>query len=171
MLIWRFNLRNRTLRREPIPDAWERLGGRGLVALIIENEVLGAGTTREDWWSLHLSKEGARLEPCGNLAGLGVGDAAARLLECYRACDCSVPCQCHLRLASRPGLPAGLGTLMACSGGNAGEPEHFPEAKSNGRCSSFLGCDSSFSYIEADKRREGWPIFLLFDAAQIRWLS
>ena len=153
MLIWRFNLRTGSLQREAVPEAWSRLGGRGLVArimldetppyceplgphnrlifspglmvghmlsscdrvsvgakspltrgvkeanaggttglqmaclgiraLILEDQVPSAGETRNDWRVLHLSLEGARLEPCADLAGLGVADAAARLLRRY----------------------------------------------------------------------------------------
>jgi len=38
-LVWRINLRNQTLTREPIPEGWERLGGRGLIARILLDEV------------------------------------------------------------------------------------------------------------------------------------
>jgi len=37
--IWRVNLRNGGLKREPLPDAWSRLGGRGLLARIMVDEV------------------------------------------------------------------------------------------------------------------------------------
>jgi aldehyde:ferredoxin oxidoreductase len=37
--IWRVNVRSRTLRREPIPETWRRLGGRGLLARILLDEV------------------------------------------------------------------------------------------------------------------------------------
>ena len=153
MLIWRANLRDGSLQREAVPEAWTRLGGRGLVArimldeappacdplgpnnrlifapgllvghmlsscdrisiggkspltggikeanaggttgmqmaclgmaaLIIEDQVPAAGEDRTRWRVLHLSQEGARLEPCADLAGLGVGEAAARLLKRY----------------------------------------------------------------------------------------
>ena len=39
MLIWRVNVALQTLRREPVPDSWERLGGRGLLAQILVDEV------------------------------------------------------------------------------------------------------------------------------------
>jgi len=29
MLIWRVNVASQTLRREPVPETYERLGGRG----------------------------------------------------------------------------------------------------------------------------------------------
>jgi len=37
--IWRANLRSRTLTREPVPETWEHLGGRGLIARILLDEV------------------------------------------------------------------------------------------------------------------------------------
>jgi len=37
--IWRINTRTRELGREPVPDAWLRLGGRGLLARILLDEV------------------------------------------------------------------------------------------------------------------------------------
>ncbi|MFH2102326.1 MAG: aldehyde ferredoxin oxidoreductase C-terminal domain-containing protein [Chloroflexota bacterium] len=39
MLIWRVNVSDRKISREPIPGSWERLGGRGLVARILVDEV------------------------------------------------------------------------------------------------------------------------------------
>ena len=39
MQIWRVNLRERTLKREPVPETWSRLGGRGLLARILLDEV------------------------------------------------------------------------------------------------------------------------------------
>ncbi len=47
--IWRVNVREQTLKREPVPETWQRLGGRGLIARILVDEVdakcdpLGAG--------------------------------------------------------------------------------------------------------------------------------
>ncbi len=47
--VWRVNVREQTLKREPIPQTWQRLGGRGLLARILVDEVdakcdpLGAG--------------------------------------------------------------------------------------------------------------------------------
>jgi aldehyde:ferredoxin oxidoreductase len=146
MLVWRINVRTQTLQREPVPPTWERLGGRGLLARILVDEVppacdplgvhnklvfapgllvghmlsscdrisVGAkspltGGIKEsnaggstglqmtylgikaliledqpdgsDWTLLHLSPGGARFEPAGELAGLGVYAAAERLLE------------------------------------------------------------------------------------------
>lgn len=148
MEIWRVNVRTRTLTREPVPPAWERLGGRGLIARILLDEVppecepLGpynkllfcpgllvghmlsscdrisiggkspltggvkesnaGGTTgmqltllgikaliiedlpSEPGWSvLHLSLQGARFDPADDLVGLGVNEAARRLLARY----------------------------------------------------------------------------------------
>jgi aldehyde:ferredoxin oxidoreductase len=37
--VWRVNVRNRTLKKEPVPPSWEHLGGRGLVARILLDEV------------------------------------------------------------------------------------------------------------------------------------
>src|SRR5512142_2794133 len=37
--IWRVNVRNQTLSREPVPESWQRLGGRGLLARILLDEV------------------------------------------------------------------------------------------------------------------------------------
>lgn len=47
--IWRINARTHELKREPVPASWQRLGGRGLIARILLDEVdattdpLGAG--------------------------------------------------------------------------------------------------------------------------------
>lgn len=37
--IWRVNMRHRTFVREPVPQSWQLLGGRGLVARILLDEV------------------------------------------------------------------------------------------------------------------------------------
>lgn len=37
--VWRFNMREKTFRREAVPASWERLGGRGLLARILLDEV------------------------------------------------------------------------------------------------------------------------------------
>ncbi|MGZ9225885.1 MAG: aldehyde ferredoxin oxidoreductase N-terminal domain-containing protein, partial [Anaerolineales bacterium] len=37
--VWRINVREQTLKHEPVPDAWRRLGGRGLLARILLDEV------------------------------------------------------------------------------------------------------------------------------------
>src|SRR5512143_1699922 len=37
--VWRVNVREQTLKLEPVPDAWKRLGGRGLLARILLDEV------------------------------------------------------------------------------------------------------------------------------------
>src|SRR5829696_456967 len=47
--VWRVNVRDQSLKLETIPDTWKRLGGRGLLARILLDEVdakcdpLGAG--------------------------------------------------------------------------------------------------------------------------------
>src|SRR5690242_4515658 len=37
--VWRVNVREQTLVREPVPESWKRLGGRGLLARILLDEV------------------------------------------------------------------------------------------------------------------------------------
>ncbi|HMZ06191.1 MAG TPA: aldehyde ferredoxin oxidoreductase C-terminal domain-containing protein [Anaerolineales bacterium] len=37
--IWRVNTRTQELTREPVPDTWQRLGGRGLIARILLDEI------------------------------------------------------------------------------------------------------------------------------------
>ena len=37
--VWRVNVRTQTLTREPVPASWERLGGRGLLARILLDEM------------------------------------------------------------------------------------------------------------------------------------
>lgn len=37
--VWRVNVRTQTLKREPVPETWMHLGGRGLVARILVDEV------------------------------------------------------------------------------------------------------------------------------------
>ncbi len=37
--VWRINVRNQTLKMEPVPESWQRLGGRGLLARILLDEV------------------------------------------------------------------------------------------------------------------------------------
>lgn len=37
--IWRINTRTQELKREPVPETWQRLGGRGLIARILLDEV------------------------------------------------------------------------------------------------------------------------------------
>jgi len=153
MEIWRVNLEKQSLTRAPVPEAWARLGGRGLSArillnevpasceplgphnrlvltpgllvghmltscdrisfgakspmtrgikeanaggstglhmtnlgmhaLILEGQLPGDGPTRSAWWVLHLSLAGARFEPADDVAGLGVHEAAPRLLQRY----------------------------------------------------------------------------------------
>ena len=55
----------------------------GIRALILEDEIPADGP-RTDWWVLHVSLAGARIEPAGDeLIGLGVTGTAARLRERY----------------------------------------------------------------------------------------
>jgi len=37
--VWRVNVREQTVKHEPVPDSWKRLGGRGLLARILLDEV------------------------------------------------------------------------------------------------------------------------------------
>ena len=37
--VWRVNVREQTLKQEPVPDSWKRLGGRGLLARILLDEM------------------------------------------------------------------------------------------------------------------------------------
>src|SRR4030042_14641 len=37
--VWRVNVRARTLNLEPVPEPWQRLGGRGLLARILLDEL------------------------------------------------------------------------------------------------------------------------------------
>jgi aldehyde:ferredoxin oxidoreductase len=37
--VWRVNVREQTLKHESVPDSWKRLGGRGLLARILLDEV------------------------------------------------------------------------------------------------------------------------------------
>jgi aldehyde:ferredoxin oxidoreductase len=37
--VWRVNVREQTLKHEPVPGSWKRLGGRGLLARILLDEV------------------------------------------------------------------------------------------------------------------------------------
>ena len=37
--VWRVNVREQTLKHEPVPDSWKRLGGRGLLTRILLDEV------------------------------------------------------------------------------------------------------------------------------------
>lgn len=38
--VWRINVRQRSLGQEPVPESWERLGGRALLARILVDEVI-----------------------------------------------------------------------------------------------------------------------------------
>lgn len=40
-LVWRVDTRQQTLVREPVPESWKRLGGRGLLARVLLDEVPG----------------------------------------------------------------------------------------------------------------------------------
>ncbi len=147
-MIWRLNVKEQTFKTEPVPESWQRLGGRGLIPRILLDEIpptcdplgpankllfvpgllvghmlsscdrisVGAkspltggikeanagGTTglkmvhlgikaliiegapaTDGWWTVHLSKEGARFEPADDLVGLGVYDSAPPLQEKY----------------------------------------------------------------------------------------
>jgi len=148
MQIWRVNSRTHEFKTEPVPASWQRLGGRGLIARILVDEVdaacdpLGVGnklifapgllvghmlssTDRisvggkspltggikeanaggrtglhmatmgihaliledkpedDGWWVLHLSLGGAKWEQANDLAGLGVYETAAKLVQRY----------------------------------------------------------------------------------------
>lgn len=145
---WRINMRTRLLQRQPFPQSWERLGGRGLSARILLDELEPAceplgprnklvfapglltghmlssverisiggkspltGGIKEanaggrtglqlahlgvkaliiedqpaepGYWVLFLDANGARFEPASGLAGLGVYETSARLVERY----------------------------------------------------------------------------------------
>jgi aldehyde:ferredoxin oxidoreductase len=41
LAVWRVDVRTQSLTREPVPESWVRLGGRGLVARILVDEVPG----------------------------------------------------------------------------------------------------------------------------------
>ena len=146
--IWRINTRTQELLHEPVPESWQKLGGRGLLTHILLDEVdatcdpLGSGNKlifapgllvghmlsstdrisvggkspltggvkesnaggrtglhmahmgmhalivedqpKEDgFWVLYLSLEGAKWEKANELAGLGVYEAAPKLIEKY----------------------------------------------------------------------------------------
>jgi aldehyde:ferredoxin oxidoreductase len=190
--IWRIDLGKQTLTREEVPVKWDKLGGRGLSARILFDELqptchpLGPGSKlifapglmvghmlsscdrisiggkspltegikeanaggstglqlaamgikalvleghpqNEDWWVLHLSKEGARFDPAGDLVGLGVYDSAIILQERYgkKAAVSLIGPGGEMRLASagiqnldKDGVPSriaargGLGAVM-----------------------------------------------------------
>jgi aldehyde:ferredoxin oxidoreductase len=148
MNVWRINTRTQEFTKEPVPESWAKLGGRGLSVRILLDEIpptcdpLGpynklvfapgllvgyhlsscdrisvggkspltggikesnAGGSsgyalahlgikaliiedrpeNDNWWLLHLSSEGVRFEPAGELAGLGVYETAQNLLGKY----------------------------------------------------------------------------------------
>jgi aldehyde:ferredoxin oxidoreductase len=37
--VWRVNVRDRTIKKEPVPESWNHLGGRGLIARILLDEI------------------------------------------------------------------------------------------------------------------------------------
>lgn len=39
LTVWRINMEDKTIKQEPVPDSWVHLGGRGLVARILLDEV------------------------------------------------------------------------------------------------------------------------------------
>jgi aldehyde:ferredoxin oxidoreductase len=39
LLVWRINMENKSIKQEPVPDAWIHLGGRGLIARVLLDEV------------------------------------------------------------------------------------------------------------------------------------
>jgi len=47
--IWRVNVREQILKREPVPESWKRLGGRGLLARILLDEVDAKCDTLGAW--------------------------------------------------------------------------------------------------------------------------
>jgi aldehyde:ferredoxin oxidoreductase len=194
--VWRINMRNRTLGREPVPESWEHLGGRGLLARVLLDEIdplceplgpnnklvfapgllvghmlssgdrisIGAkspltngikesnagGRTgmqlarlgikaliieerpeEPGLWILHLSSNGARFEPIGDLAGLGVFEVAPPLLERYgdkvaialigpggemRLASAGIQNLDKDRVPSRIAARGGLGAVMASQG-------------------------------------------------------
>jgi aldehyde:ferredoxin oxidoreductase len=52
-------------------------------AVILEGQIPADAGSRSGWWVLHLSLSGARFEPADDIAGLGVYEAAPRLLARY----------------------------------------------------------------------------------------
>ena len=39
MKVWRVNVASQELKQEPIPESWQDLGGRGLIAAVMLDEV------------------------------------------------------------------------------------------------------------------------------------
>src|SRR6266540_724320 len=148
MEVWRINVRTQEFKKEPVPRSWSRLGGRGLLARILVDEVdakcdpLGPGNKlifapgllvghmlsstdrisvggkspltggikesnaggrtglhmthmgihaliiedqpeKDGYWVLHLSLNGAKWEQADELVGLGVYEAAQKLVAKY----------------------------------------------------------------------------------------
>ena len=146
--VWRADVGKRVITNESVPVGWEQLGGRGLIARILLDEVpatndplgpfnklifapgllvghmvsscdrisiggkspltggvkesnaggstglklvhlgikaliLEGAPTEDKWWILHLSANSSRFDPSDDLLGLGVYQAAQRLLERY----------------------------------------------------------------------------------------
>ena len=222
MQIWRISARDRTLTRQPVPEAWARLGGRGLLARILLDEVPAESTplgprnklvfapgllagfglsscdrisiggkspltggikesnaggrtalhlrllgikalviedqpVESGWWVLHVSTEGIRLDRADDLAGLGVYEAASRLLKQYgedialaligpggemRLASAGIQNLDKDRTPSRMAARGGLGAVMGSKGlkaividASGGEksvirdPERFREAQ------------------------------------------
>jgi len=201
MDIWRVDLRSGSLQRGPVPEPWARLGGRGLLArilldevppaceplgpgnrlvfspgllvghrlsscdrisiggkspltrgikeanaggttglqmacmgiraLILEDQTPGARERQSEWQVLHLSLAGARFDPGGDLAGLGVFAAAERLRKRYgdqvaisligpggemRLASAGIQNLDKDRVPSRIAARGGLGAVMGAKG-------------------------------------------------------
>lgn len=195
-LLWRVNVREKSLKRQPVPETWHRLGGRALLARILLDEVEPAcdplgpfnklafapgllvghmlsscdrlsiggkspltGGIKEanaggstglqmthlgiealivegmpeagDFFVLHLSREGARFEPAGDLLGMGVYESAGRLRERYGSKNAMALigpagemrlCAAGIQNLDKDGVPSriaargGLGALMGAKG-------------------------------------------------------
>ena len=195
-LVWRVDVRAQTLKLDPVPETWQHLGGRALVARILVDEVPGAceplgvynkllftpgllvghmlsscdrisvggkspltggvkeanagGTTGlqmaylgikalvlenkpsdQGWWVLRLSTQGASFDRADDLAGLGVFEAAPRLLARYgekvaialigpggemRMATAGVQNLDKDKLPSRIAARGGLGAVLATKG-------------------------------------------------------
>jgi aldehyde:ferredoxin oxidoreductase len=108
-----------------------QMASMGIRALIIEDEIPAEGP-RADWWVLHVSLAGVRLEPAGDaLIGLGVAASAARLLERYgdkvaisligpggemRLCAAGIQNLDQEHAPSRIAARGGLGAVMGAKG-------------------------------------------------------
>lgn len=194
--VWRVNVRTQTVTREPVPASWERLGGRGLLARILLDEMdpacepLGPGNKlvfapgllvghmlsasdrlsagakspltggfRESncggstglhmtnmgikaliledapaapgFWILHLGMGGAKWEQADDLVGLGVYEAAPKLLARhgakvaisligqggeYRLASAGIQNLDKERVPARINARGGLGAVMGSKG-------------------------------------------------------